>query len=461
MSSVLLRGQRKQQKLWLKENLTPEIVKKKTSLNNGRELNQKRVELGKGGFGHVTQQTIQINGIDQEIVAVKRINIDEAKLTELEVMIQIKSPFLNPMKDYYVEEENSSNLKMQLCIIQPLAKCNLLEFRQNYYKYEPIPESVILEIFAQVSIAVRALHDHAVIHKDITPTNVLVFIKESGNYLIKFSNFTFKLSDFGLAEIFKQGCDVSFAYVGKLKYLAPEVLDVNNSKGHSYPSDIYSLGQTMINMMKQENQNSNEMGNSMEETLLDISKIYSKDIVDLLGLMCHEDPEKRPTIYEILSYPFLRLTITCLIQEISMIEQDRDSTTKIKAIIHDSQKLQTQIKEMFRKYPQERIDTLFMQQPLKYSIEQIAERFYDSKRLDKLLRKSKKKNDKNWNYVTQLQKELGQPDINLHLQHIPEAKGQNIADSKEKDALLQSIANNYKFNQLTLFCRNIINLQYK
>lgn len=67
-------------------------------------------------------------------------------------------------------------------------------------------------IAADVLDGLHHVHSRAVIHRDISPENVLVC--QSG---------TIKVSDFGVAKAFAPGCEQSGDIIGKLAYQAPEL----------------------------------------------------------------------------------------------------------------------------------------------------------------------------------------------------------------------------------------------
>ena len=124
----------------------------------------------------------------------------------------------------------------------------------------------LLKILIQVGEAIEYIHSKKIVHNDIKPENILI----SKNFL------DLKIIDFGYAE------KLSFLkrkinYTGGTeKYIAPE-----RKKGIiSFKTDIYSYG-VMI-----------------EESLLKYDLI--KEIYPVILLSKSENPEKRPTLKEII-----------------------------------------------------------------------------------------------------------------------------------------------------------------
>ena len=95
-----------------------------------------------------------------------------------------------------------------------------------------LPSFVVMHVACDVAAALEYAHRHGVLHRDVTPANVL--LSKTGEC---------KLSDFGIARIL--GDDLALtrtrAFMGKFPYVAPEVF--HGRAGAS--SDLYSLGVTM------------------------------------------------------------------------------------------------------------------------------------------------------------------------------------------------------------------------
>jgi len=95
-----------------------------------------------------------------------------------------------------------------------------------------LPSFVVMHVACDVAAALEYAHRHGVLHRDVTPANVL--LSKTGEC---------KLSDFGIARILSDdlGLTRTRAFMGKFPYVAPEVF--HGRAGAS--SDLYSLGVTM------------------------------------------------------------------------------------------------------------------------------------------------------------------------------------------------------------------------
>ncbi len=95
-----------------------------------------------------------------------------------------------------------------------------------------LPSFVVLHIACDVTAALEYAHRYGVLHRDVTPGNVL--LSKTGQC---------KLSDFGIARVLSDdlGLTRTRAFMGKIAYVAPEVFHGDADAR----SDLYSLGVTI------------------------------------------------------------------------------------------------------------------------------------------------------------------------------------------------------------------------
>jgi serine/threonine protein kinase len=104
----------------------------------------------------------------------------------------------------------------------------------------PIDETV--RIIRAAAQGLHVAHQQGIIHRDISPDNLLIVKQEDGKEITK-------VIDFGIAKPLKEGdFTKSNLYIGKPEYGSPERIGVEGvSVDHR--SDIYSLGVTMYYML--------------------------------------------------------------------------------------------------------------------------------------------------------------------------------------------------------------------
>lgn len=128
---------------------------------------------------------------------------------------------------------------------------------------------------------------------------------------------TVKLGDFGIARVLHRTAEKAKTVVGTPYYLSPEIIE---SKPYSFKSDIWSLGVLLYEMCALQPPFN---GNSLQFLALKIVKgayasippVYSKGLQNLIRSMLSVDPNKRPTIHQILSSSLLMDRITNFLSE--------------------------------------------------------------------------------------------------------------------------------------------------
>ncbi|MET1073571.1 MAG: serine/threonine-protein kinase, partial [Umezawaea sp.] len=95
-----------------------------------------------------------------------------------------------------------------------------------------LPEALVVGVGWQVASALAAAHAAGIVHRDVTPFNVLV--GDDG---------TAKVVDFGISRAVGEGTVTEArVVVGTPAFLAPEVA---SGHGAAFASDVYSLGATL------------------------------------------------------------------------------------------------------------------------------------------------------------------------------------------------------------------------
>lgn len=151
---------------------------------------------------------------------------------------------------------------------------------------------------AQIINALKYLHSHRIIHRDLKLGNLFLNDKME-----------IKLGDFGLATKLDFDGEKKRTICGTPNYIAPEVLE--GKCGHSYEVDVWSLGVIIYTLI---------IGKPPFETT-DVKATYrrikqnsysfpehcniSDAARDLIQRILTGDPKRRPNLDEILSHDFL------------------------------------------------------------------------------------------------------------------------------------------------------------
>ncbi|KAF7135782.1 hypothetical protein RHSIM_Rhsim08G0239900 [Rhododendron simsii] len=172
--------------------------------------------LGEGGFGPVHKGFIHDNirpGLEAQPVAVKLLDLDGTQghmewLAEVIFLGQLKHPHLVKLIGYCYEDEH------RLLVYEYMARGNL---ENQLYRRHSIP----LPWLTRIKIAVEAAKGLAFLHGEEKPVIYRDF--KSSNILLD-SDFTAKLSDFGLAMDGPEGdkTHITTRVMGTQGYAAPD-----------------------------------------------------------------------------------------------------------------------------------------------------------------------------------------------------------------------------------------------
>ncbi|XP_050222372.1 L-type lectin-domain containing receptor kinase S.1 [Mercurialis annua] len=263
--------------------------------------------LGAGGFGKVYKGTISSNNTE---IAVKCVNHDSKQglrefMAEVSSMGRLQHKNLVQLRGWC----RKSNELMLVYDYMPNGSLDRYIFNSNN---NLLNWQKRRQILSDVAEGLNYLHhgwDQVVIHRDIKSSNILLDSEMRG-----------RVGDFGLAKLYSQNeVPNTTRVVGTLGYLAPELVKVAIPTA---ASDVYSFGVVILEVAC--GRRPIEIGKDEDEDMVLIE--YARDlyvegrIVDCadkriegeysveememilkLGLACcHPDPQRRPTMKEIL-----------------------------------------------------------------------------------------------------------------------------------------------------------------
>ncbi|KAI3801222.1 hypothetical protein L1987_29326 [Smallanthus sonchifolius] len=196
--------------------------------------------LGEGGFGPVHKGFIDDKlrpGLKAQPVAVKLLDLDGGQghkewLTEVVFLGQLRHPHLVKLIGYCIEDEH------RVLVYEYMPRGSLEN--QLFRRYSvSVPWSTRMKIALGAAKGLAFLHEakQPVIYRDFKASNILLD-----------SDYTAKLSDFGLAKDGPEGDDthVSTRVMGTHGYAAPEYI----MTGHlTAASDVYSFGVVLVELL--------------------------------------------------------------------------------------------------------------------------------------------------------------------------------------------------------------------
>ena len=185
-------------------------------------------DIGKGGFGKVKLYKSTTNS---QFYAIKKTRKHKQHYK-----------FLKNEKNMICKlGKNNFIIQLYSVIESERSYCLALEYCENgdlwYYirKKGPFKEDTARFIIGCLILGVKHIHSHNIIHRDISPSNLLV-TKEG--YV--------KICDFGLSTIASDDNELIQGSHGTLDYISPEMVLYT---GHNKKTDLWSIGAILYDVL--------------------------------------------------------------------------------------------------------------------------------------------------------------------------------------------------------------------
>ncbi|MEA2568249.1 MAG: eukaryotic-like serine/threonine-protein kinase [Acidobacteriota bacterium] len=201
--------------------------------------------LGIGGMGEIFKvRHIHLNEL--RVIKIMRPNVAaddqglQRFLQEARTSTMIKHKNLAMLYDFSTLEDGSYYMVWEFIDGTNIQKW----IAQN----GPMPPRLTVEISVQALSGLEHLHSMGLIHRDISPENIMLSQDHHGKLLVK-------VIDFGIAKQLAegeggQGLTQTGMFLGKLKYASPEQAGFLKENEHLDPrSDLYSYGIVMYEML--------------------------------------------------------------------------------------------------------------------------------------------------------------------------------------------------------------------
>jgi len=258
-------------------------------------------KLGSGTFGQVHKG---VRKADNKRVAIKvlkkkhflkRESLKEKLQREVLIMKQCNHPYIVGFYDVFLTKS------FVFICIEFCPGGDLLDYLNKRGK--PIREKYAALYMGQCLEGLAYLHKKRIAHRDIKPENILLTADRK----------TVKLADFGLSNQFAEGDNSELFYTqcGSITHMAPEVFE---GKGYDHRIDIWSLGVVLYVMLSVSypfhHTEKKEIIRQIRTTPVDfdsdqIWNYVSVNAKDLILLMLTVDPDRRPTIPQCLTHPWI------------------------------------------------------------------------------------------------------------------------------------------------------------
>ena len=154
---------------------------------------------------------------------------------EAQTALKVNHPNVVRFFDYALEADGTAVLVMEY--IPGVDAAELMKSTGR----PPLP--VALEIASQTLAALGALHAMGIVHRDVSPDNLMLTIDKDGALLVK-------LVDLGLAkETDQKSLTETGMFMGKLKYGSPEQLGPGRKAGIDLRSDLYGFSVVLYQIL--------------------------------------------------------------------------------------------------------------------------------------------------------------------------------------------------------------------
>lgn len=249
--------------------------------------------LGKGGFARCYEFVSLTNRKIMAAKVVPKASLTKTRakqklMSEIKIHRSLHHPYVVGFEHFFEDSENVYIL-LEMCTNQTMSE--LIRRRKRLTELEV--QCYMLQILS----ALKYLHQHRVIHRDLKLGNL--FLSEK---------MEIKIGDFGLATKLEFDGERKRTICGTPNYIAPEVLD--GKVGHSYEVDIWAIGVIIYTLV---------VGKPPFETS-DVKTTYrrirmnaynfpetvqlSEPVKSLISRILVSDPTRRPSLDDILAHPF-------------------------------------------------------------------------------------------------------------------------------------------------------------
>ena len=200
--------------------------------------------MNEGGMGEI--YLVQHRLLEEKRV-IKQILPDHAMsevaqkrfMREAKAAAQLRHPNIAQLFDFSMAKDGTALMVMEYIEGRDLA--------QLIDDFGPMDIGLAIDVGRQGLIALDVLHKAGFVHRDIAPDNLMLTLDYDGNPLVK-------LIDLGIVKNVRAtdvtgGVTAAGNFVGKARYVSPELLRADGGADVSAVSDIYSFGVVLYEIL--------------------------------------------------------------------------------------------------------------------------------------------------------------------------------------------------------------------
>jgi len=298
-----------------------EIFKPKNVIMYNKNGNNRiliiKTQIGKGAMGHIYDGVYIDDLNNPKRVAIKHITFqlnnsdnEDAFKNEISIFEQL-AQYENPMSVKFYDYVFNENVEGYIIMEHIQNSITIYELVELYKNNNTKPTSyVILTITINLLKAIQAIHNSAVIHKDISPKNVMVNANDMSVKLIDYELSCKIIND--RCKIIRQATTVQYASAEYLRALQNGETEIDSQMGKNL--DLYGVASIFYLLMHLKNPKNDidvsdvnkfikEMENMnmpCEYVNTDMSFIDMKKMCDIVTSMVDKNSVKRMELNKVL-----------------------------------------------------------------------------------------------------------------------------------------------------------------
>ncbi|XP_071823810.1 serine/threonine-protein kinase Nek11-like isoform X2 [Apostichopus japonicus] len=196
-----------------------------------------------------------------------------------------------------------------------------------------LDQSLIMDWFVQLTLAVQHMHSRRVLHRDLKTRNI--FLK----------NNMVKIGDFGISRVLMGTTDMASTFTGTPYYMSPEVL---KHEGYNSKSDVWSIACILYELCALQHafEGQSLMGvmyKIVEGKPPEIPKNYDKNVQKVIEMLLNRNPSERPSAAEVTKIPYVGRHIEKMYNRMADLKYQKEDDVKLAT--QEAEELATLVRE--------------------------------------------------------------------------------------------------------------------